>query len=487
MLLPLNLPPGLYRQGTDMQSAGRWRDANLVRWREGAFGPVGGWSTRVAVTDQPIRGALAWRDNGGDRRVACGTFEGLFVFGETGTVTDITPTTFTTGLEDASYNLGYGGGLYGLGTYGTPRAESGTITEATVWSLDTWGQNLVGCSSADGQIVEWDLNVANPAAAISGAPTGALSIIVTDERFLFALGAGNRRRVTWSDREDNTTWTPAATNEAGDYDLQTAGTLQQGLRVRGQTLLLTDLDAHAATYVGPPFVYGFERVGTSCGAISRQAGCVAEGIAYWMGRDGFYRYAGGVVEPIKCDVADYVFQRMSVAQRSKVAAVVNASNDEIWWFYPGGVENDSYVAFNFREGHWTTGALGRTCGFDAGIFAFPMWFCSGGNAYDHETGNSYDGAEVFAESGPISLGNGDKVMAVVGMLPDEITQGDTTATFKTRFYPNATEREYGPYTMAAPTSVRFTGRQIRLRVTGDALTRWRVGVPRLDVRERGTR
>jgi hypothetical protein len=78
-------------------------------------------------------------------------------------------------------------------------------------------------------------------------------------------------------------------------------------------------------------------------------------------------------------------------------------------------------------------------------------------------------------------------MAVTEMLPDEKTQGDVNATFKTRFYPNDTERSYGPYTMSNPTSVRFTGRQVRMRVEGVNYSDWRVGINRLDVIAGGRR
>jgi len=98
-----------------------------------------------------------------------------------------------------------------------------------------------------------------------------------------------------------------------------------------------------------------------------------------------------------------------------------------------------------------------------------------------------DGATIFAETGPLSLGAGDQVMIASKLIPDEQTQGDTIAKFKTRFHPNDTEREYGPFTMSNPTSVRFTGRQVRMRVEGDRLASWRVGTMRLDVTARGRR
>ena len=41
-LIDLNIPAGVYRNGTDLQSQGRWRDASLVRWHDGIMRPVGG-------------------------------------------------------------------------------------------------------------------------------------------------------------------------------------------------------------------------------------------------------------------------------------------------------------------------------------------------------------------------------------------------------------------------------------------------------------
>lgn len=488
-LIPLQLPPGMYRNGTEMQAANRWRDGNLVRWTDGTMQPVGGWVERDTVTDQPARGMHAWRDLSGNRRYALGTFEAVFSVTQAGVATDITPAGFTGGSADATVNLAYGGGAYGTGSYGVARPDIGLYGEATTWAFDNFGEELVACCHADGVIYDWDLNAANNLVAVTNAPTDCLGVVVTEERFVFALGAsGNPRLVAWSDREDRNTWTAAATNEAGDIELQTNGQIMLGIRTRGQTIILTDQDAHSASYQGPPFVYGFERVGSSCGAISRRcAAAVDEGV-FWMGARGFYHYAGGAVAVIPCDVLDHVFGSLNDAQRTKIYAVSNSLFGEVWWFYPSsdGIENDSYVAFNYREGHWATGSLSRTAGVDRGVFSAPIWASAAGVTYTHESGNVRGGETAYAETGPISMGNGDQTMSVTSMIPDEVTQGQVTATFKARFHPNDTERSYGPYSMSNPTSVRFSGRQIRMRVIGTA-TDWRVGVMRLDAVPRGRR
>jgi hypothetical protein len=489
-LIPLQIPPGVYRNGTDFQSSNRWRDASLVRWTEGTLRPVGGWNFRQTMNTTAPRAALAWQDLGADKWVAAGFHDGLIAMTASGLVYDITPVDLVAGDLDATVNTGYGGEFYGLEDYGTERADSGQFSEATTWSLDNWGENLVACSTEDGRLLEWDLDTAADAAAILNAPTSNSGLLVTEERFLFALGAGgNPRKVQWSDREDNTLWAPDATNEAGDIELQMPGKIMCGIRTRGQALILSDTDAHSATYIGGQFVYGFQRVGSACGIVSRKAAASVDEGVFWMGRSGFHLYAGGAVQELPCEVSDYVFTDLNTGQISKVWAVSNQTFNEVWWFYPssGSNEIDRYVVFNYAERHWAIGSLSRTAGVDSGAFTFPIWMTTDGAAFDQEFGLSLGGQTAFAETGPISLGAGDAVMKATKLIPDEKTQGQVQAVFKTRFHPNDVERAYGPYAMANPTSVRFTGRQLRMRVEATQLADWRVGVMRLDAVPGGRR
>lgn len=493
MLMPLDLPPGIFRNGTDLQSSGRWRDASLVRWREGSMQPIGGWQQRVNLTVGAVpRGMHAWLDNSGDRHIALAAHSIIYHISASGTVTDITPGGFTSGTNIATVNRGYGGGFYDVGLYGTTRPDGGTYSEVTTWSMDNWGETLVACSSTDGVLYDWDLNTANNLVALSNAPTSCLGLTVTEGRFLFALGAGgDPRKVQWSDREDNETWTPTATNEAGDFILQTQGRIMQGLRVRGGQLLLTDRDAHTATETGDILVFGFEQVGTACGAVSRRAAAPVEGGAMWMGVNGFFRFNGGVVEDLPCEVSDFVFDNINSSQASQIWAVPNSLFNEVWWFYPSSASTkcDRYVAFNYQEGFWMLGELDRSAGVDRGVFPSPIWVDDVGVSYDHETGFNHDpfSEEVFCESGPVSLDTGENTFTLTKLIPDEQTQGEVTVTFKTRFYPNGAETSTAALSMANPTDVRISGRQMRLRVTGDADTDWRWGIPRVELQQRGRR
>lgn len=481
--IPLQIPPGVFKNGTEYQSKGRWNNSNLVRWFEGTIRPVGGWRKRTETQlSGKARGLINWRDNSNNRRIAIGTHSKLYVLSEGNTLTDITPATFTVGDADAVQKIGYGYGLYGSFAYGVARPDLGSVTPATTWSLDTWGEYLVGCSSKDGKLLEWQLDTAVDAAALTNAPTGNAGLIVTQERFVFALGAGgNPRKVQWCDQENNTVWTPLATNQAGDFELTTVGSLQCAKRIRGTTILFTDVDVHTATYIGPPYIYSFERVGTGCGVISKQSVAATDNACIWMSGSGFWVF-DGFVKPLPSDVSDYVYSNLNTTQASKIYCVHNSAYGEIWWYYPSlsSNENDSYVTYNYRENHWSIGTLIRTCGTDKGIFSNPILVDADGYVYEHEVGHNYDSQTLFAESGPIELGVGERTMSLTGMIPDEKTAGDVTASFSTKFYPNTTKYDYGPYTLSSPTSIRITGRQVAVKIQGNTLTDWRVGIIRFD-------
>lgn len=488
MLFTIDLPPGQYRNGTELQSAGRWRDANLVRFHDGTIRPVGGWAawSSASISGVP-RGSHIWRSNNGLEYVATGTHDGLFVYTTPGTIGTLTPAGLTAGSESAATVSGFGSGTFGSGLFGNIIA--GVDSEATVWHLDNWGENLIACNAADGKIYEWTPPTIAALSAITNAPTDCLGALVTEERILFALGAsGNPRLVAWSDQEDNTTWTASATNQAGDFELQTNGQIMQGIRAEGSVLILTDTDAHTASYVGPNDVYSFARVGSACGAISRASAVTVDRGTFWMGDQDFFVY-NGQVETIPCDVADFVFGDINRQQKTKIWGYANQDWSEIWWFYPSNSSNevDRYVIYNHSENHWATGSLCRTTGAHSTRYGGPIWFDESGDGYLHESGTLHGSDTPYAESGPLISNDGDNVISLNHLYPDEKTQGDATVSFKTRFYPNGEEREYGPYTLSAPTSVRFSGRQFRIRVTDNTDGDWRVGVMRLPMQVRGRR
>lgn len=497
--IPLEIAPGIYRNGTKYQSKGRWFDANLVRWIGGSMQPVGGWQPVTAGGSdidlaEPVWGMHGWQGNAGAGWIAAGTKDQCWAISE-GTKTDITPTGFSAGSDEASVaNDAYGDGAYGKGVYGEGDTTQVTTVKVQAWHFDNFGEKLVAVATSDGVLYEWDLNTSNDLSQISNAPTSCNALVVTPERFLVALGAGgDPRKVQWADQESLTTWGASSSNQAGDFILPGGGEIIAGRRARGETLIWTTDDLWAMRYIAGTLVYTFEQVGANVGPIGPRAMTVVDaGRAFWMGEERFFVY-DGYAKPILSDVRDYVFGDINKLQASKIHAVPNADAKEVWWFYcsAGSTDIDRYVVYNYAEGQWSIGKLNRTAGTESGAFDHPIMGDKSGGIWQHERGTSYkdvDGNDLtpYAESGPIEIGNGDRNMMVRQIIPDEQTLGDVEAKLYTAHYPTASETEHGPFTLSNPTSVRVTGRQVRLRVD-QKNPDWRVGVVRLEATAGGRR
>ena len=485
-------PAGVYRNGTIFQSKGRWYDASLIRFQQDQIKPIGGWQLRsgAAAFSGASRALISWRDNSNNRWIAVGTSAKLYVQTEAGDNFDVTPGGFASGRADATQNLGYGGGAFGAGNYGVPPPNTVAYLAASVWSLDGWGEQLAACCDTDGKIYLWALDTTAPAAVVSNAPTGCQGLVVTDDGFLMALGAGgDKRRVAWCDQQDLTVWAADATNQAGDYDLTTVGTLMCGKAVPGGALIFTDVDVWQASYIGTPLVYGFERKGSGCGPISKGAVSARDSIAAWMGRGGnFWVFDGQSVQPLDCEVQDHL-NDMNLDQVSKVTAVHLADQGEVWWFYPSGasIEIDSYVCWAYRESlrlHrnvWSLGKLARTCGSGRGVYPNPLMVDASGLLFEHETGLDYGGLVAFIETGPLQIGANGFMAEVQRVIADETADGDVQATFYGRPLPNGAETIYGPYALSSRTDVLLQAGVIRMRFTGAAMSSWRIGAMQLDV------
>jgi hypothetical protein len=293
----------------------------------------------------------------------------------------------------------------------------------------------------------------------------------------------SNRRVYWATQETIADWVSSDDNTAGYQDLATDGVLMCGHPSRGQTLLWTTTDLWTMTYQGGEFVFGFARVGNHCGIISPLAAVVLDTAAYWWGVGKFHAY-DGFVRTLPCEVQDYVFTDFATDYAHTVWALANPTFNEITWFYPssGATTPDRYVTFNYVENHWTVGTLDRSAGVtvqagsDVGV---PVLIDSTGVIYDHETGTARTGQTVYLERGPMEVGDGDTVQRIQRIVPDDLTEGDVTATLYASLFPNAAETTHGPYTLASPTSVRLTARQVRIKLTEAVASAWRVGVIRL--------
>ena len=508
-IVPLQIPPGITKQATPYSNKGRWTDGNLVRWVNGRAQPVGGHVkiADVPVTDpilQPVRTIFSWVDKVLDKFAALGSNDKLHAYygtDPTDTVIDITPVDLGAG---AVPGYGYGSETYGTGRYGIRTPPPAALAEHATWSMDNYGEDLIACHDFDGRIWRWQRGISPvvPAAQLPNAPVGCQGVLVSEERHIVALGAGSDgRRIEWCDRENPEVWAPTATNQAGGFNLQTAGSIIGGIRVRGGILIITTVDCHLMRYLGGQLVYGFELVGSNCGAFSSQTIVASFDMAFWQGQDRFWMFDGKVTR-LECDVLEYVFERMNRDRPYAYAAGANALYNEIWFFYPtsGDLNPTEFVAFSFRDTpHWHIGRMERTAWQDNQVYNRPISITPDGGFMVQEFGWLSDNqprlTEVYIETAPIDIANGERTARVRRLFQDAFGPS-TPQSFPYQIKLDMRPGADGPITTLGPyvidhergyTDTRGQGRSVQVKIESIEDAFWELGLTRLDVTPGGRR
>jgi hypothetical protein len=502
-LAPIDLRPGVYKNGTAYSGKSRWADSNLVRWKDGAIRVIGGWQRRentsgvnIAAlyadpTTEAARNVITWKDNTSVRHIVIGTNSNLYHVSVAGVVTDVTPAGFVGGDKDSGFEDGFGIAAYGSQSYGTRRTAEGLApTPVSSWGFTLWGEDLLAQFRGDGPVYIWQPNDV-AATALTDPPQNFEDILVTDERILMGVGSVDPRTISWSDSEDRTDWTPAADNQAGSIRLTGSGKLTVLTQVLNQVLVLGENEAHVGRYIGPPYIYGFDRVGDICGVMSAQCLVTTDKFAMWLCGRSVWMF-DGTIRKIDSAITDFLYTDLRFAEKSKTYGFSLRDWDEIWWVYQSNdsttTEPDSYICFDYAQNHWTKGKINRTLGADRGATVSPIMISPDGYIYNHElaTTSIQDGPIPYVETGPIEIGAGDTQTYIDYIYPDELAQGDVTLTIKTRDMPNSASMSSGPYSMANPVPVRARGRQLALYFEGRAAG-WMIGIMRANIKPGGRR
>lgn len=384
------------------------------------------------------------------------------------------------GYASATSVTGYGIGDYGSGDYGLGSAGSAVVA-LRQWFMDNWGQDL-NANYTQGPIYTWSPpNIGTRATVLSGAPTINTAIFVSmPARQLVATGTEtgsvfDPNLIRYSDVDDNTVWNASSTNQAGSFRIPTGSRIIGSTLATQQGVIWTDIDMWSMTYQGPPFVYGFNKIGSNCGLIAGRAYAMIGTRLVWMGLDNFYVYDSNGVTPIPCDVWDIVFQNLNTAQSDKIFGATNGLFNEVAFFFPsasGDGNVDTYVKLNITDGFWDYGTLPRTAWHEAGVFNAPIGADDTGLLQQHEVGNDANGQPMtwYLESGWIDIAEGQDFMFVDQLLMDFVNSSagaQIAVTLSATDYPGSPERVYGPYLITPTTqyiSTRLRGRQVKIRV-----------------------
>ena len=458
------------------------------------------------------------------------------------------------GPRAQSYGYGWGIDSWGTGNWGEAASASDVSLEPGLWSLSNFGQVLIA-TIANGKTFTWNAgdgarlttraSTTTTNFATGNNPTASrVTLVSPTTRHLIHLGTettiGNTSTqddmfIRFSDQENIDSYNVTSINSAGSQRLQDGSKIIGALNAKESILVWTDNALYTMKFIGAPFTFGFEQVGTNCGLIGKNAAVEIDGVAFWLSSKGFFMF-DGTVKTLPCSVEDFVYDNIDTTKGQQIAAGLNNLYTEVVWYYPGVTSeyNDKYVVYNYGENCWYTGTEARTTWIDATIYqkpfatkydsnssgSFPVIVGQSGlgqsTFFEHEVGTdqvnpngttttvtsfikSFDfdlqqrQRDARGRSSGPSLA-GEIFLAVRRFVPDFKTlAGNAKVTLAVKRYPQQsdTSTSLSPFTIDSSTDKKDTrarGRFVNFKIENDSNgEEWRFGTFKLDIQPDGRR
>jgi len=505
----------------------------LFGWGAGAWG-AGAWGIGSTSTD-PLR---LWNQNNFGEDLIYGPRggplyywnAGLGLTGATFTVTIASPAVVTSTISLSE------GDAFTLTTTGS--LPTGLVVGTTYYARNVVGTVFNLSATPSGALIN-TTGTQTPTHSISprGVPVSSLTgasdvplsqnyFLVSDaSRFTICFGTNDYLSTTfdpmlvrWSDQESVTNWTPSITNQAGSIRLSHGSKIVTAMQSRQEILIWSDSSLYSLQYLGPPYIWGNQLLADNVSIAGPNASAIASGVVYWMGIDKFYKYDGRT-NTLRCDLRQYIFQDINVAQAEQIFASTNEAFNEVWWFYCSTNSNtvDKYVVYNYLEDAWYYGTMARTAWLDSGLRQFPIAATYTYNIVnqesgvdDNETGTTLP-INAYITSSEFDIGDGHNFGFVWRMLPDITFRGSDSGTPQVTMtllplqnsgsgynvppsvggVDNGTVARIGTYTVEQFTgqiNTRVRGRQMAFKVESNQVgTTWQLGAPRIDIKPDGRR
>ena len=416
------------------------------------------------------------------------------------------------------------------------------ILEPGLWSLDNFGQVLIA-TIANGKTFTWNAGANNPLTVraaqnttnfeTTNNPTASrFSMVSPTTRHLIHFGTilpgtsdQDDMAVVFSDQENINSYVPTSVNTAGSQRLQDGTKLMGTLRAKETIMVWTDNALYNMRFIGAPFTFGFEQVGTNCGSVGQNAAVEVDGVSFWMSPKGFFAF-DGTVKTIPCSVEDYVYSDIDLTKGQQVYAGINNLYTEVIWYYPSANSEyaDRYVIYNYTDKVWYTGTEPRTTWLDASVYPKPFStkFTNTGTAdfptvvgeaglgksqfFEQEIGTdqvdetgTVTTVSSFIKSYDFDLQGqngeaGDVFLAVRRFVPDfKDLDGNAKVTLAIKRYPQQSDTvsSLSPFTINSSTDKKDTrarGRFVNVKIENDSASEsWRFGTFRLDIQPDGKR
>jgi hypothetical protein len=235
--------------------------------------------------------------------------------------------------------------------------NSGYTTSATErFRFTQFGDNIIATNNSE-KLQSWVLGSSSAFADLSASAPVAKYITVVRDFVVVAntyeSAKQEQYRVRWSGINDETTWTPSATNQSDYQDIADGGQIM-GIRGGEFGLILLERSIHRMSYIGSPLIFQFDNISRNKGCMVSGSIAQYQGVTFFLSDDGFYMCDGQQVMPIGAEKVDRWFMDdVSEADYATMSASVDPTRKLILWNYKSKDGSRKLLAYNFNTKKWT--------------------------------------------------------------------------------------------------------------------------------------
>jgi hypothetical protein len=242
------------------------------------------------------------------------------------------------------------------------QVNTGYTTSANERFRFTQFGDVVIATDNSSKLQAWTLGTSTAFADLAAAAPVAKYVTVVRDFVVtantFESAKQEQYRVRWSGINDETTWTPSATNQADFQDLADGGQIM-GIRGGEFGLVLLERGIHRMSYIGSPLIFQFDNISRNKGCMVSGSVAQYQGLTFFLSDDGFYACDGQQLIPIGAEKVDRWFlDDVSENDYPSMSAAVDPVRKLILWNYKSKDGSRKLIMYNFNTKKWTYGDAG---------------------------------------------------------------------------------------------------------------------------------
>jgi len=246
----------------------------------------------------------------------------------------------------------------------------------------------------------------------------------------------NSKGFLWNNADipDGTgSWTPTASNQAGDLIFREASTeVVAAVRLGEFIIAYTEEETFRVSLLGAPLFFGYKPAVQGIGALSKKSIIPVGRQHYGWGRQGIYVTDGVDSQFIDNPmIRQYLKDNFQKAQGSKVNGYHDEENTAVIWSFPSDMSNvnsaicDKGISYNYLTGNWSLIGHGNTASMERQVFSQAFTGTDAGTVHRENDGLTDAGASMtsWIRTKPLDLDDPNHIKEIQAVRVGYIGSG----------------------------------------------------------------